>query len=235
MVRDSRYKLVTYHSTGLGELFDLHAAGTTGLWPRCATTRCWRASTPRCLKRSAPVSEGGLRCRGAQRPEAQFWHHLADENLTSQYPSMRSTGLALVFHGCELEHCRATARQLTLGPSGTAGVRPSLLVGELVSQSQNRYGRVAMSKAIDDIEKFRTRSVTRQLRASMTAVLPPQVRASHLPGIDRRSSRLLLAQLGGASPQGSPAVASALAPQLRGGTAKMNAAQSDNDEDRTSI
>ena len=25
MVRDSRYKLVTYHGTGLGELFDLHA------------------------------------------------------------------------------------------------------------------------------------------------------------------------------------------------------------------
>ena len=24
MVRDSRYKLVTYHGTGLGELFDLH-------------------------------------------------------------------------------------------------------------------------------------------------------------------------------------------------------------------
>ena len=24
MVRDSRYKLVTYHGTGFGELFDLH-------------------------------------------------------------------------------------------------------------------------------------------------------------------------------------------------------------------
>ena len=25
MVRDSRYKVATYHGTGLGELFDLHA------------------------------------------------------------------------------------------------------------------------------------------------------------------------------------------------------------------
>ena len=53
MVRDSRYKLVTYDGTGLGELFDLHTdpAEFHNRWHDpalvpCATPSSCKASTP---------------------------------------------------------------------------------------------------------------------------------------------------------------------------------------------
>ena len=40
---------------------------------------------------------------------AQLERYLADERLARQFPGVRFTGLAVVFHGWELAHCEAVA------------------------------------------------------------------------------------------------------------------------------
>ena len=47
----------------------------------------------------------------AREAQEQLWRYLADERLTRQYPSVRFTGLAIVFHGWELVHADAVAQQ----------------------------------------------------------------------------------------------------------------------------
>ena len=64
------------------------------------------------LKRSASATEerGAAAARAA---EAELRRYLADERLARQYPSVRFTGLALVFHGWELVHSDAIGSQPT--------------------------------------------------------------------------------------------------------------------------
>ena len=68
------------------------------------------------LKRGEAASE--TRVAGAvQEAEAQVQRYVADERLARQYPAVRFTGLAVVFHGWELVHAAtvATPRQEELG------------------------------------------------------------------------------------------------------------------------
>ena len=60
------------------------------------------------LKRGEAASE--TRVAGAvQEAEAQVQRYVADERLARQYPAVRFTGLAVVFHGWELVHAAAVA------------------------------------------------------------------------------------------------------------------------------
>jgi len=43
----------------------------------------------------------------ASEATAQLRRYLADERLARQYPGVRFTGLAVVFHGWELAYCEA--------------------------------------------------------------------------------------------------------------------------------
>ena len=63
------------------------------------------------LKRSEPAGATRV-AAAAQAARAQLRQYLADERLGRQYPSVRFTGLAIVFHGWELAHCDAVS-----GPS----------------------------------------------------------------------------------------------------------------------
>ena len=58
------------------------------------------------LKRSASATEERV-AAAAREAQAQLRRYLADERLARQYPSVRFTGLAIVFHGWELVHCDA--------------------------------------------------------------------------------------------------------------------------------
>ena len=58
------------------------------------------------LKRSAAATETRI-AAAAREAQAQLRQYLADERLARQYPSVRFTGLAIVFHGWELAHCDA--------------------------------------------------------------------------------------------------------------------------------
>ena len=68
----------------------------------------------------------------------QLRRYLADERLARQYPSVRFTGLALVFRGWELARCEAVPSAHFLrsgspggGPDVTAriGAEPAALAG----------------------------------------------------------------------------------------------------------
>ena len=58
------------------------------------------------LKRREGASESQV-ARAAREASAQVRRYVADERLAHQYPSVRFTGLAMVFHGWELAHCEA--------------------------------------------------------------------------------------------------------------------------------
>ena len=58
------------------------------------------------LKRGAPASEERM-ARTAEDAVAQVRRYVADERLARQYPAVRFTGLAVVFHGWELVHAEA--------------------------------------------------------------------------------------------------------------------------------
>ena len=58
----------------------------------------------------------------ARRAGVQLRQYLADEALASQYPSVRFTGIALVFHGWEMAWCDAVAGD---GGPGQAGIAAS--------------------------------------------------------------------------------------------------------------
>ena len=66
---------------------------------------------------NAPAVEAAARQAGAQLRQ-----YLADEALASQYPSVRFTGIALVFHGWEMAWCDAVAGD---GDPGRAGIEAS--------------------------------------------------------------------------------------------------------------
>ena len=58
----------------------------------------------------------------ARQAGAQLRQYLADEALTKQYPSVRFTGIALVFHGWEMAWCDAVDGD---GTPGQAGIEAS--------------------------------------------------------------------------------------------------------------
>ena len=60
------------------------------------------------LKRGEAASETRV-AKAAQQAEAQVRRYVADERLARQYPAVRFTGLAVVFHGWELVHAAAVA------------------------------------------------------------------------------------------------------------------------------
>ena len=60
------------------------------------------------LKRGDAASETRV-AGAAQQAEAQVQRYVADERLARQYPTVRFTGLAVVFHGWELVHAAAVA------------------------------------------------------------------------------------------------------------------------------
>ena len=68
------------------------------------------------LKRSermpsgAPADEAGV-AAAVREATAQLERYLADERLARQFPGVRFTGLAVVFHGWELAYCEAVAGQ----------------------------------------------------------------------------------------------------------------------------
>ena len=59
------------------------------------------------LKRSEPTSEARV-AAAARQAVKQLQRYVADERLARQYPSVRFTGLAVVFHGWQLLHAEAT-------------------------------------------------------------------------------------------------------------------------------
>ena len=74
------------------------------------------------LKRServqsgAPADAAGVTA-AVREATAQLERYLADERLARQFPGVRFTGLALVFHGWELAYCEAVAPPTALLPS----------------------------------------------------------------------------------------------------------------------
>ena len=60
------------------------------------------------LKRGEPASEERV-ARAAKEAAAQVRRYVADERLARQYPAVRFTGLAVVFHGWELVHSDAVS------------------------------------------------------------------------------------------------------------------------------
>ena len=60
------------------------------------------------LKRSEPADEAGV-AAAVRQATAQLRRYLADERLARQFPGVRFTGLAVVFHGWELTYCDAVA------------------------------------------------------------------------------------------------------------------------------
>ena len=61
----------------------------------------------RYLRRGASADEGIA--ASVAEATAQLRGYLADERLARQYPGVRFTGLALVFHGWKLVICEAVA------------------------------------------------------------------------------------------------------------------------------
>ena len=71
------------------------------------------------LKRGEPASEAHV-ARAAQEEAAQVRRYVADERLARQYPTVRFTGLAVVFHGWELAHAEAATVPRPAEPSGAS-------------------------------------------------------------------------------------------------------------------
>ena len=60
------------------------------------------------LKRSEPAEEAGVAV-AVREATGQLERYLADERLARQFPGVRFTGLAVVFHGWELARCEAVS------------------------------------------------------------------------------------------------------------------------------
>ena len=60
------------------------------------------------LKRSEPADRAAV-AAAANEATAQLERYLGEERLARQFPGVRFTGLAVVFHGWELAHCEAVA------------------------------------------------------------------------------------------------------------------------------
>ena len=60
------------------------------------------------FRRSEPADEAGVAAAAAEAT-AQLRRYLADERLARQFPAVRFTGLAVVFHGWEMVFCDAVA------------------------------------------------------------------------------------------------------------------------------
>ena len=60
------------------------------------------------LKRSEPAHDAGVTAAVGEAT-GQLERYLADERLARQFPGVRFTGLAVVFHGWELAYCEAAA------------------------------------------------------------------------------------------------------------------------------
>ena len=60
------------------------------------------------LKRSEPAEEAGLAV-ALREATGQLERYLTDERLARQFPGVRFTGLAVVFHGWELARCEAVS------------------------------------------------------------------------------------------------------------------------------
>jgi len=58
------------------------------------------------LKRGEPATEARVAAAAREAVE-QLQRYVADQRLARQYPSIRFTGLALVFHGWQLVHAAA--------------------------------------------------------------------------------------------------------------------------------
>ena len=58
--------------------------------------------------------------RAAQEAAAQVRRYVADERLARQYPGVRFTGLAVVFHGWELVHAEAASTPRLDTPNGVS-------------------------------------------------------------------------------------------------------------------
>ena len=72
------------------------------------------------LNRGHPASEARV-ARAAKEVAAQVRRYVTDQRLARQYPGVRFTGLAVVYHGWELVHAEA------VGPREASGDRPRLL------------------------------------------------------------------------------------------------------------
>jgi len=68
--------------------------------------RCGYLIELKYLKRSEPADEAAAAATVGEAT-AQLERYLADERLARQFPGVRFTGLAVVFHGWELVHCDA--------------------------------------------------------------------------------------------------------------------------------
>ena len=66
----------------------------------------WLRSGAQVLKRGASANAAQVATL-ARKAAEQLGQYLADERLAEQYPSVRFTGLALVFHGWEMVHSEA--------------------------------------------------------------------------------------------------------------------------------
>ncbi len=62
----------------------------------------------KCLSRNESVETGRV-AAAAGEATAQLQRYLADERLARQFPAVRYTGLAVVFHGWEMVFCDAVA------------------------------------------------------------------------------------------------------------------------------
>ena len=60
------------------------------------------------LKRSGPAGAARV-AKAGQQASAQVQRYVAAGRLARQYPSVRGTGLALVFYGWELAHAEAVS------------------------------------------------------------------------------------------------------------------------------
>ena len=62
------------------------------------------------LKRSEPADDAGV-TTAVGEATGQLTRYLADDRLARQFPGVRFTGLAVVFHGWELVHCEAVGSE----------------------------------------------------------------------------------------------------------------------------
>ena len=71
------------------------------------------------LRRSEPADAGVA--AAVRAATGQLRRYLTDERLVRQFPGVRFTGLAVVFHGWELAYCEAVSdRSMTAAPPDTA-------------------------------------------------------------------------------------------------------------------
>ena len=67
------------------------------------------------LRRGEPATEARV-AAAAREAAAQARRYVSDERLARQYPAVRFTGLAVVFHGWKLAHAEAVSGGCSNGP-----------------------------------------------------------------------------------------------------------------------